>query len=90
MKKQQKKLKFTKSKIAHFKTLHLFGGTDDGYVTTNPYSNNDTHEDCTETLWTCGGTDCNTMGLPRTHERNTCGRNTINATSLNNCILTTN
>ena len=71
MKKQHRKLHFTKSKIAHFKTLHLLGGTDDASL--NPYSNNYSNQDCGDTLMTCDGTDCNTHGRPRTRNDSPCG-----------------
>ncbi|WP_430409576.1 hypothetical protein [Kordia sp.] len=73
MKKQQQKLRFTKSKIAHFKTLHLFGGTD---ASTNPYSNVTISViDCHDTIViSCHELGCSTHGRPRTNEDSPCGK----------------
>ncbi|WP_298427547.1 hypothetical protein [uncultured Kordia sp.] len=87
MKKQQRKLHLTKSKIIHFKTLHLFGGTD---ITTNPYNNVTIIEtDCPNTLhMSCYEATCSTHGRPRTREDSPCGNTTgYSLQSNNDCVV---
>ncbi len=89
MKKQQRKLRFIKSKIAHFRTAQLFGGTNG---TTNPYSNITINEsDCQATIMmSCHDTGCTTHGRPRTNEDSPCGNTTDDGLYSNNdCIMET-
>jgi len=78
MKKQIQKLHLNKSKIAHFQTKYLTGGTD--LPGTLPFSDitltaNDCPIDTNNTLcYTCyGNTSCNTVGTPRTKKGSPCG-----------------
>lgn len=87
MKKQHRKLHFKKSKIAHFKSLQVIGGTN-----TIPYNEITIYgSDCPDTLLvSCYEPGCTTHGRPRTNHDSPCGNTTdINMGSNNDCVNAT-